>query len=141
VNQAEVVQIVNLVAAADGRNVNEQTYAAWMLVIGHLGFNLAKEATLAALKDEAIRWTEPKHVLAKAGRVLEVREQDKRRERALTEHEVKKGTPVPICRDHGRSIMQCDVCCKKAGDLAALNGGVQSSPYQTLFWQEVCHPQ
>jgi hypothetical protein len=140
-NQNEIVQIVNLVAAADGRNVNEQTYGAWMLVLGHMDFGLAKEATLAALKDESIRWTEPKHILAKAGKVLDVREQDKRRERALTEHEVKKGAPVPVCLDHGLSIVACDVCCKKAYELSKVLGGINSPRYQTEFYGKICVPQ
>lgn len=140
-NQNEIVSIVDLVAAADGRNVSEQTYGAWFLVLGHLGIGLAREGALEALKDESIRWVEPKHILGKVSKILDRQELAKRKERALSGDVEKQGAPVPICIDHNLSIMQCDPCCAKALQLSKDMDGVNGHMYQTAFYGSICHPQ
>ena len=115
----ETKQIVDFISAADSRNVTEQTYGAWHIVIGHLDFEVARQAAVMALQDEAIRWTEPKHVLGKAGRVLEVVAQDKRRELALSRVEPPTGSEMPVCI-HGVGLLYCGPCCHEAAIVAEL---------------------
>ena len=118
-NNNETAQIVDFIAAADSRNVTPQTYGAWHLVIGHLDFETARQAAVMALQDEAIRWTEPKHILGKAGRLLEVAEQDKRRQLALTREEPEQGAEMPLCV-HGKGLLYCDPCCHEQAIIAGL---------------------
>lgn len=118
-NNNETAQIVDFIAAADSRNVTPQTYGAWHLVIGHLSFETAREAAVMALQDEAIRWTEPKHILGKAGRLLEVAEQDKRRQLALTREEPATGADMPLCV-HGKGLLYCDPCCHEQAIIQGL---------------------
>ena len=118
-NNQESAQIVDFVSAADGRTVTEQTYGAWHIVIGHLNFELARQAAVMALQDESIRWTEPKHILGKAGRLLEVAEHDKRRELALTRVEPPVGAEMPVCI-HGVGLLYCGPCCHEAAIVAEL---------------------
>ena len=118
-NNNETAQIVDFIAAADSRNVTPQTYGAWHLVIGHLSFETARQAAVMALQDEAIRWTEPKHILSKAGRLLEVAEQDKRRQLALTREEPSTGAEMPVCI-HGVGLLYCGPCCHEAAIVAEL---------------------
>lgn len=115
----ETKQVLDFIAAADGRNVSEQTYGAWHLVIGHLSFEQARQAALMALQDDAIRWTEPKHILAKVARLVELAKADERRERALTATEEPKGTAMPVC-EHGKGLLYCDPCCHQAAYRAGL---------------------
>jgi len=115
----ETKQIVDFISAADSRNVTEQTYGAWHLVIGHLTFEIARQAAVMALQDEAIRWTEPKHILGKAGRLLEVAEQDKRRQLALTREEPATGAEMPTCV-HGKGLLYCDPCCHEQAIIQGL---------------------
>ena len=118
-NQQESAQIVDFVAAADGRTVTDQTYGAWHIVIGHLNFELARQSAVMALQDEAIRWTEPKHILSKAGRLLEVAEQDKRRQLALTREEPSTGAEMPLCV-HGVGMLYCGPCCHEQAIIQGL---------------------
>jgi len=122
----ETKQVLDFIAAADGRNVTEQTYGAWHLVIGHLSFEQARQAALMALQDDAIRWTEPKHILAKVARLVELAKADERRERALTVSEDPKGDPMPVC-EHGKGLLYCDPCCHQAAIRAGL---IENKPYK-----------
>lgn len=115
----ETKQVLDFIAAADGRNVTEQTYGAWHLVIGHLSFEQARQAALMALQDDAIRWTEPKHILAKVAKLISDSEAEKRRERALTASEEPKGAEMPVCQ-HGKGLLYCDPCCHDAAYAAGL---------------------
>jgi len=115
----ETKQILDFIAAADGRNVTEQTYGAWHLVIGHLSFEQARQAALMALQDEAIRWTEPKHIISKVAKLVSVAEAEQRRERALAATDEPKGAEMPVCK-HGKGLLYCDPCCHEA----AVNAGL-----------------
>jgi hypothetical protein len=137
----EVMQIVNLIVAADGRTPTEQMYGAWTLTIGHLTFDLAREAAIEAMRDEKIRYVEPKHVLSKVNRIREVLEQNRRREMALEEKVVTEGKPVPICRDHGKGVIHCKPCAHKAYELSLSTTGLGSAEYEQKFWDTVCFPQ
>ena len=140
-NQNDLASVVDLIAAADGRNVSEQTYGAWFLVLGHLDFRLARDAALEAMRDDTIRWVEPKHVLAKVGKIRDRRDADMRRDRALSEKKHEEFAPVPICVDHGLSINKCEACGRKALALSRSLDGVDGPAYQKAFWGTICMPQ
>ena len=125
-NSEETKQILDFVAAADGRNVTAQTYGAWHLVIGHLGFDITRNATLMALQDTDIRWVEPKHILAKVAKLVAAKEADERRERALTAQVENQGSAMPNCK-HGKGLLYCDPCCHQAAINAAL---ISNKPYK-----------
>jgi hypothetical protein len=110
---AETKQILDFIAAADGRNVTEQTYGAWHLVIGHLAFEQTRQAALMALQDTEIRWVEPKHILAKVAKLIQIQEADQRRIAALNATPEPKGAPMPVCK-HGIGLLKCEPCCHQA---------------------------
>lgn len=125
-NNEQTAQIVDFVAASDNRNVTPQTYGAWHLLLGHLEFEITREATLLALKDEAIRWVEPKHILGKVAKLISDSEADQRRQRALTYEDNNRGVPMPKC-EHGKGLLYCGECCHSS----AINDGlIEDKPYQ-----------
>lgn len=115
----ETKQILDFIAAADGRNVTEQTYGAWHLLLSHLNFELTRQATMMALQDTAIRWVEPKHILGKVAKVISDIEADERRQRALNIQSEEKGSPMPTCK-HGHGLLKCEPCCHQAAIDAGL---------------------
>lgn len=138
--QSEIVSIVDLVAAADGRNVTEQTYGAWFLLLKDFEFGLVREATLEAMRDESLRWVEPKHILGRINKIRDRYFTEKHRERLLEEMDSAISTEPPVCLAHNKVILRCDTCCKKASKISAESGGIHSEKYQTRFWSEVCYP-
>lgn len=124
-NNEQTAQIVDFVAASDNRNVTPQTYGAWHLLLGHLDFEMTREATVLALKDEAIRWVEPKHILGKVAKLISDSEADQRRQRALTYEDNNKGVPMPKC-EHGNGLLYCGECCHQ---MAIKDGLIPNTPY------------
>jgi hypothetical protein len=122
---AETKQILDFISAADGRNVTEQTYGAWHLVIGHLTFEQTRQAALMALQDVDIRWVEPKHILAKVAKLIATKEADDRRMAALNATPEPKGLPMPNCK-HGIGVLKCEPCCHQAAIDAGL---IDNKPY------------
>lgn len=121
----ETKQVLDFIAAADGRNLTEQTYGAWHIVLGHLSFEHARQAAVMALQDEAIKWVEPKHILGKVSKLISDSEADQRRNRALTFEDNKVGTPMPKCV-HGKGLLYCGECCHNA---AVKDGLIADTPY------------
>jgi hypothetical protein len=125
-NNEQTAQIVDFVAASDNRNVTPQTYGAWHLLLSHLDFEMTREATILALKDEAIRWVEPKHILSKVAKIIANAEAEQRKQRALTYEDNRKGVPMPKCV-HGLGLLYCKPCCHQE----AINAGlVANKPYE-----------
>lgn len=132
-NQEQIATIVNLVSASDGRNKDPQLYGAWFLVIGHLDFDLAKEATLEAMRDDTIRWVEPKHVLGKVSRIRDRHDANLRREQALLGSVPVVYSPPPVCV-HGLSLLKCKPC----GDVLA-DSWVCAAHSEVFVKCAVCH--
>jgi hypothetical protein len=123
---SETNQILDYIAAADGRNLNEQTYVVWFEALQFLDFATGQEAARRVVKDATIQWPKPKDLLAHATRIFEERAQDERRERALTASPEPKGSPMPVC-EHGKGLLYCDLCCHQA----AINAGlIPNKPYK-----------
>lgn len=125
-NNEQTAQIVDFVAASDNRNLTPQTYGAWHLLLNHLDFEITREATVLALKDEAIRWVEPKHILGKVSKLISDSEADQRRQRALAYEDKKVGVAMPKC-SHGLGLLYCPECCHQAAIDA---GEIPDKPYK-----------
>lgn len=122
----ETKQIVDFIAATDGRNVTEQTYGAWHIVLEKVDFEKARQAAVDAMRDESIRWVEPKHILAKVSKMISEAEADVRRNRALTYEESNRGTPMPKCK-HDVGLLYCDECCHQS---AIDSGLISNKPFK-----------
>lgn len=122
----ETKQILDFIAASDNRNVSEQTYGAWHLLLGHLSFGMTREATMMALKDPDIRWVEPKHILTKVSKIIDTEQANIRREAALAPKIEHKGSDMPKCK-HDKGLLYCDPCCHDAAVKAKL---IPDTPYQ-----------
>jgi hypothetical protein len=63
---AELGNLYGLMAAIDNRKPSPEAIAAWHEIIGHLSYDVAREALVLARRDESIGWLEPRHIIAKA---------------------------------------------------------------------------
>ena len=122
----ETRQILDFISASDNRNVPEQTYGAWHILLSHLSFSMTREATVMALKDPDIRWVEPKHILAKVSKIIDTEQANIRREAALAPKIESKGSPMPNCK-HGKGLLYCDPCCHERAVKAGL---IEDTPYR-----------
>lgn len=107
INTASILEFLSL---TDSRKISEDRILAWHQLIGHLDFDVAREAAHLAKQDDKIDWVEPKHILAKARVVAERLDAENRTKRALTPVEPFKGSPIPLCK-HGERIVFCQPCC------------------------------
>lgn len=122
----ETKQILDFIGAADGRIINEQTYGAWHIALGHLSFEQTRQAAIMAIQDTEIRRIEPKHILGKVAKIISNAEAEQRKQRALTFDDSKQGSPMPKCV-HGLGMLYCKPCCHQE----AINAGlVANKPYE-----------
>lgn len=122
----ETQQIVDFIYAAKDGKPTERTFAAWHLVIGNYQFDVMREAAVMALADPDINYLEPKHLVAKAGKIRDRIEADKRRELALAPSTDYSGVAMPKC-EHGIGKLYCAPCCHQA----AINAGlIANKPYK-----------
>ena len=106
----ETASVYEFLSLTDNRKISEDKILAWHQLIGHLDFDVAREAAAMAKQDLAIDWVEPKHILAKARVISERRQADARREATLNRSERVLGSPIPIC-EHGEKLVFCSPCC------------------------------
>lgn len=106
-NTASILEFLSL---TDNRKITQENILAWHQLIGHLNFDVAREAAHLAKQDDKIDWVEPKHILAKARVVADRLDAENRTKRALTPTEPFKGSPIPLCK-HGERIVFCQPCC------------------------------
>lgn len=108
--KTDTATVLEFLSLTDNRKITEEKILAWHQAIGHLDFDVAREAVNAAVRDDSISWVEPKHILAKA-RVIKDR----------IEHDIKRatpfksswaGSPMPQC-EHGKGLLYCQPCCAK----------------------------
>jgi hypothetical protein len=114
-NRLETTELLRQISAVDNRKVNEDTVNAWQSILGHIPFEIAKEALVLARKDDRITYLEPRHVIswAKEAAFRLDREQNK------TEVEEPKGNFVaqPNCK-HGTRLLECLPCCRELKPMA-----------------------
>lgn len=106
----DTASILEFLSLTDNRKIHADGILAWHQLIGHLDFDVAREAAAMAKQDLTIDWVEPKHILAKARVISERRQADARREATLNRSEPVLGSPIPIC-EHGEKIVYCQPCC------------------------------
>ena len=139
-NKTATLQILEFMKQTDNRQVTDEVVSVWHDIIGWLTFDVAKEAVIACMADETIRRIEPKHVVAVSKRIMERREAEARRTRQA-DPQPYQSTPMPVCRAHGKGIIQCDACCRKARHLNESLGGSSSPEYVARFYQEIAIQQ
>jgi hypothetical protein len=106
----DTASILEFLSLTDNRKIHPEGILAWHGLIGHLNFDVAREAAHLAKQDAQIDWVEPKHILAKARIIAERLETDARREKSLNRSAPSLGSPIPIC-DHGEKLVFCSPCC------------------------------
>jgi hypothetical protein len=106
----DTASILEFLSLTDNRKIHPDGILAWHGLIGHLKFDVAREAAHLAKQDLQIDWVEPKHILAKARIVSERLDADARREQSLNRPERKLGSPIPLCK-HGERLVFCQPCC------------------------------
>ena len=106
----DTASILEFLSLTDNRKIHPDGILAWHGLIGHLQFDVAREAAHLAKQDDKIDWVEPKHILAKARLVADRRDTETRRENSLNRPERTVGSPIPLC-EHGERIVFCQPCC------------------------------
>jgi hypothetical protein len=122
----ETKQILDYFQAIDNRKVTPQITNIWHELIGHLDFDIARQASMLCREDSGIEWVEPRHLLAKARLVKESRLTDDRREQALNPSNEKVGVPMPKCV-HNIGLLLCEPCCHQ---MAIDAGLIADKPYR-----------
>lgn len=107
INTASILEFLSL---TDSRKISQEGILAWHELIGHLDFDVAREAAHLAKQDDKIDWVEPKHILAKARVIAERLDAEERVKRATTPVAPAIGSPIPLCK-HGERIVFCQPCC------------------------------
>jgi hypothetical protein len=106
----DTASILEFLSLTDNRKIHPDGILAWHGLIGHLDFDLAREAAHLAKQDVAIDWVEPKHILAKARIIADRKLTETRREQSGQPIQRKVGSPIPICK-HGEKLVFCSPCC------------------------------
>lgn len=108
--RTETITILQYIAAIDNREITEPRIDAWHEAIGHLDYELTRQAVVLCRQDATITYLEPKHIVAKYGVLRERQETDKRRETALeAKHEATRPKPAPKCV-HDLNVAVCNPC-------------------------------
>lgn len=109
-NKVELKELLDLVAAVDGRTITATVLEAWHPVIGFISLSDAKEALVLARRDETIGRVEPKHIVAKFKELRSKRAVADEQE-AQAKNKSEPGVPCPKCV-HSLKIVDCKACCK-----------------------------
>lgn len=137
-NKTGTLQVLQFLSQTDNRKVTPDVIEAWHAVIGWLDFDTAREAAVACVGDASIKWVEPKHIVAAAKQLISRRKEEQARNEPKPHY---IGTPMPVCKAHGKGIIQCDLCCRKARHLNESLGGNSSPEYVARFYQEIAISQ
>lgn len=107
---SDTKEIVRLVALVDNRKVTPETIEAWHGIIGHIPFDIAKEALKLAQQDTSVKYLEPRHIVSW---VREAAFRLDRQKPKVEETFVK--VPQPVCKAHSLPLMSCNPCCSLMG--------------------------
>lgn len=115
---SDTKEIIKQIALIDNRKVTPETVAAWHNIIGVLPFDIAQEAVKLAQADPTVKYMEPRHIMGWAKEAAFRLDRQKPQEEVVIETSTQ-----PICREHGKRILECLHCCRKlkpyAGDTPA----------------------
>jgi hypothetical protein len=107
-NIIETKQLLEEIAAIDGRKLTPESVAAWQGILAGIPFEIAQEAHKLARRDERINYLEPRHIASWAKEAAFRLDRDK--PRVIEEF---KFDPQPVCKAHGKPILSCDPCCHR----------------------------
>lgn len=117
--KTELKELMDYISAIDNREVTQDKMRAWYDILGYLPFDVAKESVVLAQRDPAIKYVEPRHIIAFAARVKDSRLADERRQQAGVEKPTHTFSRMPKCK-HGIGLLTCDPCCRDAAKSAGL---------------------
>jgi hypothetical protein len=122
-NKIETKHVLDLISALDNRKVTPETIEAWHGVIGHIPFDIAKEALKLAQQDATIKYLEPRHIVGWA------KEAAFRLDREKPKQEPEQFVKVeqPTCK-HLIPVMKCNPCCRELSKQEHLTSA------QLLLW-------
>lgn len=106
-NLNETKAILKDIALLDNRKLDEAIALAWHSVIGHMNYEVAKQALILARQDATISYLEPKHIVAWG------KEASHRISRDQAPEPAPVGTPEPLCRAHSVTITACKPCTRQ----------------------------
>lgn len=109
-NIAEARKLLEEVSVIDNRKLSQELVQAWYKIVGHIDYRVAERALLLARRDPNIAYVEPKHIMAKVPQAIgELNDEQRSNQSAEDDWH---GEPMPICREHGLGILNCEPCCK-----------------------------
>lgn len=112
-NLNETKAILKDVALIDNRKLDEAVAMAWHAVIGHMQFDVAKQALILARQDASVGYLEPRHVVQWGKEASFRMQRDK-----TTPAEALEGIPEPLCAAHRLRITSCRFCCHRMAQKA-----------------------
>lgn len=116
-NIIETKELLEEVAAIDGRKLTPETVAAWQGILAGIPLEIAREAHKLARRDANISYLEPKHIFSWS------REAAFRLDREKPKPvEEKSFSPQPVCKAHNKPILSCDPCCHRIYKFKELQG-------------------
>jgi hypothetical protein len=121
-NKTEIIDLLELISAVDGRKTNEMTIQAWLMPLQDVSFADAISALNFCRKDVSIGWLEPKHIYAKSREIVSRRITEQESIDRANESNI--GVPCPKCK-HNMSIINCVDCCRMLSD--------STNPNRTFF--------
>jgi hypothetical protein len=107
-NMTETKQLMEEISAIDGRKLTPETVAAWQGILCNIPLDIASEAHKLARRDDRINYLEPRHIVSWAKEAAYKLDRDAPKEKIEF-----KGTPMPICKEHGVGLLTCDPCCHR----------------------------
>lgn len=131
-NLNETKAILKDIALLDNRKLDEAIALAWHSVIGHMNYDVAKQALILARQDATIAYLEPKHIVAWG------KEASHRLHRDSAPEEPTVGTPEPICKAHNLTINQCKACTSaitaKAVEWRMFDTPTKANNFEDRMW-------
>jgi hypothetical protein len=153
-NLNETKELLKEIAAVDNRKLDAETLTVWHGYVGHLKYEVAREALRLARLDDRVNWLEPRHLsswASQAGANVAKASTDSIPERGICEHKTdvnyckiccaKTGRtartpdPQPICREHQKAILACDACCSALNKFSMEYGfeGLHAFAKKTIY--------
>lgn len=114
--KTECADLLQEIAAIDNRAMSNETVEAWFAVIGHIPFEIAREALHLARKDDRVSYLEPRHIVSWA-RDAAIR-LDREAGRNIPQEPQGQFVKQPECRSHNKPLLSCEACCRRLKPLA-----------------------
>ncbi|NBU22793.1 MAG: hypothetical protein EBS38_02620 [Actinobacteria bacterium] len=116
-NIIETKELLEEIAAIDGRKLTPEIVAAWQGILAGIPLEIAKEAHKLARRDERVNWLEPRHISGWAKEAAFRLDREKPKQ-----VEPQTFAPQPVCKAHNTPILACDPCCHRIYKYKELQG-------------------